>query len=239
MNTEHGPGVFATTHWSVVLAAGDELSSRRSQALEQLCRAYWYPLYAYIRRRGHDEHEAKDLTQGFFVHLLSRNSVAVADANRGRFRTFLLASLNHFLANEWDKAHRIKRGGGLARVSLDDDAAEARFQLEAPGGTPEAQFDRSWAEATMDSVRQRFRQELAESGDLERYECLQPILFGDEHGSYAEAAARLGISETGVRSVVHRFRKRFREIVRAEIAQTVSHPDEIEGEIRHLFAALA
>ncbi|MBK8001400.1 MAG: sigma-70 family RNA polymerase sigma factor [Verrucomicrobia bacterium] len=239
MNTEYGPGVFATTHWSVVLAAGDEYSARQGEALEQLCHNYWYPLYAFIRRRGYDEHEAKDLTQGFFAHLLARNRVAVADASRGKFRTFLLGSVNHFLANEWDRTQRLKRGGGQSRISLDDDdQAEARFKLEALDASPEAQFDRSWAEAVMDSVQERFRRELVEAGDLERFEVLQPFLFGDEGGSYADAAARLGISETGVRSVVHRLRKRFREIVRAEIAQTVARPEDIEPEIRHLFAAL-
>jgi len=207
--------------------------------LEQLCRAYWYPLYAFIRRRGHDVDDAKDLTQGFFTHLLARNRVAVADAGRGKFRTFLLASLNHYLVNEWDKAQRLKRGGGQLRISLDDDErAEDRFQLEAPGASPESQFDRSWAEAVMDCVQKKFRRELTEDGDAARFEVLEAFLFGDEACSYAAAAAQLHISETGVRSVVHRFRKRFRAIVRAEIAQTVSHPDDIEPEIRHLFAAL-
>ncbi len=241
MTTGRDPGVFATTHWSRVLAAGDEHSSRRGDALEQLCQTYWYPLYAFIRRRGHDEHEAKDLTQGFFARLLARNDLALADAERGRFRTFLLSALQNFLVNEWDKTQRLKRGGGARCFSLDDAEAEARFQHELATQLPqETLFDRGWAEAVMDAVMKRFRQELAASGDTARFETVQPFLLGGESaGSYAEAAARLGISETGVRSIVHRFRKRYRELIRAEIAHTVADPNEIDGEVRHLFSALA
>ncbi len=241
MNPERNVEVFATTRWSVVVAAGDEASVRRTQALEELCRAYWYPLYAFVRRRGHDEHEAKDLTQGFFERLLAKNDVAQADAQRGRFRTFLLSALQHYLANEWDKTRRLKRGGGAAKYSLDDPEAEARFQLEAPAAGPnETLFDRGWAEAVLKSVLARLRKEVETEGDADRYEIVQPLLWGgDGAGSYPELALRLGLSETGVRSVVHRFRKRFRELLRAEIAHTVAQPEEVDDEIRHLFAAVA
>lgn len=241
MSAPHGQEVFATTHWSVVQAAGDEQSSRRMEALEDLCLTYWYPLYAFVRRRGHDEHEAKDLTQGFFAHLLAKNEVAHADAERGRFRTFLLASFQHFVANEWDKSQCLKRGGGITRFSLDDENAEARFQLEpSVPAANETLFDRGWAETVIDTVLRRLRSEVLATGDEIRYEIAQPFLWGgDGAGSYADAAARLNMSETGIRSVVHRFRKRFRELIRAEVAQTVARPEDVEAEIRHLFAALA
>ena len=230
--------VFVTTHWSVVLAAGDAASTRRAEALEQLCRTYWYPLYAFARRRGQDEHHAKDLTQGFFAQLLARNDFSVADPRRGRFRTFLLHAFQNFLANEWDKSQRIKRGGGAEILSLDDADAETRYQLEAtPETSPEAVFDRGWAQALLSAVFAQLHRELTESGDLERYEVVKPFLLGGE-GSYAEAATKLGITETGVRSVVHRFRKRFRELIRAEIANTVSGAEEIDAEVRYLFTAL-
>ncbi|MBL9168026.1 MAG: sigma-70 family RNA polymerase sigma factor [Verrucomicrobiales bacterium] len=232
---------FRTTHWSLVLRAGDISCSGRSEALENLCRAYWRPLYGFVRRRGYDEHEAKDLTQGFFARLLEKNDVADADASRGKFRTYLLTLLNHFLANEWDKSRRLKRGGGVSVVSLDDADAESRYLLESsPDWSAEKVFDRRWAEAVLEAVFVRFRREVAESGDTERYEVLKPFLLGGEGSqSYADASARLGISETGVRSVVHRFRKRFRELVRAEIAHTVARPEDIDGEIAYLFSALA
>lgn len=237
----HAPEHLVTTHWSVVLQAGDSRSPERSEAMEKLCRAYWRPLYAYVRRRGFREEEAKDLTQGFFARLLARNDLALADAERGRFRTFLLSALQNFLVNEWDKTQRLKRGGGTMCFSLDDADAEARFQHELATQLPqETLFDRGWAEAVMDAVMKRFRGELAAGGDTARFEAVQPFLLGGESaGSYAEAAARLGISETGARSIVHRFRKRYRELIRAEIAHTVADPDEIDGEVRHLFSALA
>lgn len=246
-NTEpfnHGEPVgtdFRTTHWSLVLRAGDIANSGRAEALEKLCRAYWRPLYAFVRRRGHDEHEAKDLTQGFFARLLEKNDVADADAARGKFRTYLLTLMNHYLANEWDKSRRLKRGGGIPVLSLDDEDAESRYQLEsAPDWSAEKVFDRRWAEAVLEAVFDRFRHEVQESGDAERYEVLKPFLLGGEGAcSYPEASALLGISETGVRSVVHRFRKRFRELVRAEIANTVARSEDIDGEIAYLFSALA
>lgn len=241
MNQDNARGTFVTTHWSVVLAAGDARSARHTEALEQLCRTYWYPLYVFTRCRGFEEHEAKDLTQAYFARLLAHNDLQVADERRGKFRTFLLHSLQNFLANEWDKSQRLKRGGGAVILSLDDDTAEERYKLEpVTEAAPEFLFDRSWAEAVLAAAFSRFQSEVAESGDLPRYELLKPFLLsGEGNTSYTEAAAKLGISETGVRSVVHRFRKRFRELIRAEIANTVANSDEIDEEIRHLFEALS
>ena len=233
------PGdIFATTHWTVVLAAGQRHTPQSDHALEELCRTYWFPLYAYVRRRGHTKEDAEDLTQAFFARFLTKNYLAGLSAERGRFRAFLLAALKNFLANEWDKSQRIKRGGGAEILSLDDADAETRYQLEAtPETSPEAVFDRGWAQALLAAVFAQLHRELTESGDLERYEVVKPFLLGGE-GSYAEAATKLGITETGVRSVVHRFRKRFRELIRAEIANTVSGAEEIDAEVRYLFTAL-
>jgi RNA polymerase sigma-70 factor (ECF subfamily) len=232
---------FRTTHWSVVLLAGAQTSPRSEEALERLCRTYWYPLYAYVRRRGYDAHTAQDLTQGFFERVIERNYFGDADARRGRFRTFLLASLNHFLANEWDKSQRQKRGGGRAFLSLDDQEAEERYRLEpADTTTPEYAYDRRWAETVLDVVFGKLRREIDGEGKTGRFDTLKGFLTaGGEQTSYADAAARLGVSETGVRSAVSRLRQRFRELIRAEIADTVNAPSEVDEEIRHLFAALA
>jgi RNA polymerase sigma-70 factor (ECF subfamily) len=231
---------FRTTHWSVVLLAGAQASPRSAEALEQLCRAYWYPLYAYTRRRGYDAHTAQDLTQGFFERVLEKNYLVDADARRGRFRTFLLTSLNHFLANEWDKTQRQKRGGGCALLSLDDRTAEERYRLEpAEPATPESYFDRRWAETVLEAVFNRLRAEFNDGGKAGRFEALKGFLLADERGaSYAGTAAQLGLSEVSVRSAVSRLRQRFRELMRAEIANTVSNPSEVDEEIRHLFTAL-
>ena len=232
---------FLTTHWSVVLRAGDLASPRREQALETLCRAYWYPLYAYVRRCGYAEEEAKDLTQGFFLRLLEKNYLGDVDTRRGRFRTFLLTSLGHFLANEWDKTRAQKRGGDVQFLSLDAVDAEGRYRLEpVDGSTPETIFERRWAEAVLEAVLARLRREFDEPGRGRRFDDLKPFLLGKDAGvAYAEVATRLGVSETGARSVVHRLRKRFRELVREEIAQTVSGPEEVDAEILHLFQVLS
>lgn len=230
---------FRTTHWSVVLHAGDVLSLQRGRALEQLCRAYWFPLYAFVRRRGHEVEEARDLTQGFFARLLEKNYLTEADRARGRFRTFLIAALKHFLANEWDKTRAQKRGGGCLVLSLDEADAEGRY-LEEPmdEATPETIFERRWAEAVLEKVFNRLRAEFDGADPAGRFAIVKPFLLGGGDGAYAEAAARLGISETGARSVVHRLRRRFRDLMRAEIAQTVGSAEEVDEEIRHLLAAL-
>ena len=236
------PHDFHTTRWSMVLRAGDDAQPAASAAaLETLCRAYWYPLHAYVRRRGYGPEEARDLTQSFFAELLAKNLVGTADRHRGRFRSYLLGSLNNFLLNEWDKARRLKRGGGCTVVSLDERDAENRYLHEpADDLTPEKLFDRRWAETVLELVFAQLRREYENAGHGERFEQCKPWLLGGEaETSYATVAAHLGIAETGVRTFVSRLRRRFRELVRAEIAHTVSEPSEIDEEIRALFQALA
>ena len=232
---------FRTTHWSVVLLAGTEASPRSAEALEQLCRTYWYPLYAYVRRRGYDAHTAQDLTQGFFERVVEKNYIGDADARRGRFRTFLLSSLKHYLANEWDKAHSQKRGGQCTFLSLEEERAEERYRLEpADASTPERACDRRWAENVLEMVFNRLRKEFeSDEGNTSRFDTLKGFLVADGGvKSYEEVAARLGISEGSARSAVSRLRQRFRELMRNEIANTVSRPEEIDEEIRYLFEAL-
>jgi RNA polymerase sigma-70 factor (ECF subfamily) len=234
------PGDFATTHWSVVLNAGHPAQPQAQDALERLCRAYWPPLYAYARRRGRDIDLAKDLTQEFFFRLLAGNWVNQADKQRGKFRSFLLASFDHFLSNEWNRSQRQKRGGGCEFVSLECDGVEERYCNEIPEGlNANDAFDRKWAETVLERVMTQLAQEFAETGQRERFEVLKPFLTDSDPGlSYADAAVRLGSSEAAVKSAIHRLRRRFAELFRAEIAQTVSHPSDIDAEIRSLFAAL-
>ena len=233
---------FLTTHWSVVsLAAGEIDSPESAAALERLCRTYWYPLYAYVRRRGYDPHTAQDLTQEFFAHLLSTQALATVDPARGRFRSFLLASLRNLLANEWKHGRRQKRGGGTTVFSLDAAEAEERYQLEpADDSTPESTYERKWAEALLERVLARLREECDASGRSQRFETLKVFLL-DDKGTVplAEAAQRLGLTVVAVKGVVHRLRQRYREIFRDEVAGTVGRREDIDEEIRHLLQALA
>jgi RNA polymerase sigma-70 factor (ECF subfamily) len=236
-----GAGAFVTTHWSVVLAAGRGDSTRARDALAELCRSYWYPLYAYTRRRGCSPHDAQDLTQEFFARLLERQDLAQVSPERGRFRSFLLASLNHFLANEWDKARAAKRGGGQPLLRLDGASAEGRYALEPAGDdTPETLFDRQWALTLLERVLARLREEFGAAGKTRLFDRLKDSMAGERgDAGYAQAAAELGMTEGNVKVAVHRLRKRYRERLREEIAQTVVSPAEVEEEIRHLFTALA
>ena len=231
---------FATTHWSVVLTAGQSASTASSQALELLCRTYWYPLYAYVRRKGYDAHVAQDLTQEFFARLLARNYLSVADRNKGKFRSFLLGSLEHFLAREWTKAHAQKRGGGQSLFSLDERDAENRYLLEpAHELTAEKIFDRRWATTLLDQAMARLREECAASGKQDMFEKTQNCLSGEKgEASYADVAAALNMTEGALKVAVHRLRQRYGELVRAEIANTVASPQEAEEELHHLFAIL-
>jgi RNA polymerase sigma-70 factor (ECF subfamily) len=233
--------VFVTTHWSVVLTAGRNDTTRARAALEQLCRNYWHPLYAYVRRSGHSPEEAQDLTQEFFARLLAQNTVARADPARGRFRSFLLGSLKHFLAHEWEKARAQKRGGGAQLIPLDFDTAESRWvQPVAPGDTPDRAFDRQWALALLDVVLGRVRKEYTDSGRDELFVGLKDTLTGGRSEiPYSELAARLGLSEGAVKVAAHRLRQRYRDLLRVEIASTVAGPEEVEEELKHLFAALS
>lgn len=232
---------FTTTHWSVVLAAGQSSSPKAQEALEKLCGVYWYPLYAFVRRQGHQEEPAKDLTQAFFASLLEKHFLERADQQKGKFRNFLLASLKHFLADEWDKAQAQKRGGGATFFSLDDDTAEERYRLEPMDETsPDKLFDRRWALTTLAQAANRLRKEYEETGQGELYARLQEFLAGASgQTTYGEAAAGLGMSENTLKSYVRRLRLRNREILREVIADTVAAPEQIDEELRELLAALA
>jgi RNA polymerase sigma factor (sigma-70 family) len=232
---------FATTRWSVVLAAGADPSSFRArEALGTLCETYWYPLYAFLRGRGHSAADAEDLTQAFFARVVEKQIVQHADPARGRFRSFLLASLQHFAANAYDRETAGKRGGGVPTLSLEFERAEGRFRLEPSSHeTPERTFDRRWALTLLDRVMSRLSAEAAQNNKSAQFETLKTYLTGDEpHFSYAEAANELGISEGAVKVAVHRLRKSFRDLVRDEIAQTVSSPEDIQDELRHLWSAI-
>ena len=231
---------FDTTRWSVVIAAGDRLSPKAQEALETLCRAYWYPLYAYVRRKGFAAADAQDVTQEFFHRLIGKNYLESVDRERGSFRSFLLASMNHLLANEWDKARALKRGGGHKIISLDAEAAEGRLMQEAAADdSPEKAFDRRWALTLLDRSLAQMREEFAAAGKLPQFDALKGFLSnvaGD--GDYPALAEKLGMEAGAVAVAVHRLRVRYREMVRAEIAQTVAGEDELKGEMRHLFASL-
>ncbi|MCI0536070.1 MAG: sigma-70 family RNA polymerase sigma factor [Verrucomicrobiales bacterium] len=227
---------FRTTHWSVVLEAGRGDSPQAKEALEQLCRNYWYPVYAFVRRWGEDPEDAQDMVQGFFARLLEKNYLAAADASKGRFRTFLLAAVKHYLCDEAKHARAQKRGGGREIISLDEHDAEDRYRLEPTDHcTPEMLFERRWARALLNLVLDRLEAEFDGSGKVERFRHLKPFLIQEQSASYRETADRLGLTESAVKSAINRLRERFRELVRIEIDHTVVNTDDIEDEIRHLF----
>ena len=234
------PGDFATTHWSVVLAAGRDDSPQATEALEKLCHAYWYPLYAYIRRQSYDFHDAEDLTQAYFERLLEKKYLGQIDCEKGKFRSFLLASLKHFLSDQRDHQRAAKRGGGKVLLSLDAETAEDRYRIEPAGEmTAERIFDRRWALTVLDVARDKLREEYAAAGKAELFENIRIFEAGDKGlPPYAEVAVRLGITESAVKSAAHRLRQRFRELVRAEVAQTVAHPMDVDEEIRHLLSVI-
>lgn len=232
---------FVTTHWSVVLTAGRSDTTRARDALARLCQAYWHPLYAYVRRLGNSPPDAQDLTQEFFARLLAKNYLAAADESRGRFRSFLLTALKHFLANEWDKARAQKRGGGQVPIPIDFNTAETSCGFEpADTTTAEKIYERRWALTLLEQVLRRLREEYVHAGREKLFEQLKPTLTeASRTVRYAEIATRLGMSEGAVKVAVHRLRQRYREVLRAEIADTVASPAEVEDELRNLFAALA
>ncbi len=231
---------FRTTHWSLVLEAGVASPSGQS-ALETLCRRYWYPLYAYGRRRGLGPEQAEDLTQEFFGSLLAADSLARVSPEKGRFRTFLITALQHFLANERDRAGRQKRGGGRPLISLDALEPEARYQIEpVTSAPPEVLFDRQWARTLVAGVMEQLQAESAGEGAAERFGVLKVFLASEPaEDSYAALAGRLGLSVPAVKSAIHRLRRRYGQLLRREISHTVGSPAEVDGEIRHLFAALS
>jgi DNA-directed RNA polymerase specialized sigma24 family protein len=239
-SNEHLPApdrAFQTTHWSVVLQAA---SGESSAALERLCHAYWFPLYAFVRRQGHDAHDAQDLTQGFFELFLAKHYLKDVDRQKGRFRSFLLASLKHYLANEWKKANRQKRGGLVETISFDAVAAEERYRLEpAAEASAELVYDRRWASAVLDTVTRKLRQEFEAAGKSNRLGPLSAFLFQEAPpGEYARLAAQWKVTESGVRSSVQRIRQRYAALFRDEIANTVNNPQEVDDEIAYLLSAL-
>jgi RNA polymerase sigma-70 factor (ECF subfamily) len=239
-SSQSGPEVFATTHWSVVLAAKEGDSPSVQEALEKLCRTYWYPIYAYLRRRGCGEQDAQDLTQGFFAQLLERRSIQGVEREKGKFRSFLLASLNYYVADERDRANAQKRGGGRQLLSLDMQEAEQRYRLETVDErNPEKLFERRWAMALLDQVLARLGQEFVDAGKRELFERLQAFLVeGTGDKTYAEVAREGGMTEEALKKAVQRMRRRYHQLFREEIAQTVATPGEVDEELRHLCSVL-
>ncbi|MCX6927403.1 MAG: ECF-type sigma factor [Verrucomicrobia bacterium] len=231
---------FSTTHWSVVLVAGRENSPESAQALERLCSGYWYPLYAYVRRQGHTPHDAQDLVQDFFAYFLKHNYFRLADRARGRFRTFLLTSLQHFLVNEWRKTNRQRRGGSRRILSLDEEMAESRFAAEpAIEQPPDTLYDRGWAAVLLERALAALRAEFEHSGRQGLYERLKVFVWGEKSAlSYGAMAAQLGMTEGSVKVAVHRLRQRYGEILRAEVALTVTTTAEVNEELRYLVSVI-
>ncbi len=235
-----GADQFKTTHWSLVLAAGDHSAVDSRQALESLCEAYWYPLYAYIRRRVPDVNEAQDLTQAFFTELLEKNYVGSARPERGRFRAFLLTAFKHFLAKEWDKAKAHKRGGGRTPIPLDFESGDSRYSIEPCSGlTAEQLYDRQWAVSLLGQTMERLVSEFVRAGKAKQFEQLKGFIVGDHSGTtYSDAAAELNMTEAACKMAASRMRRRYRGLLRDEVAQTVAEPAEVDDEIRKLFAIL-
>ncbi len=235
------PAWFVTTHWSVVLRARDATSDQSRDALEKLCRTYWPPLYAFIRREGYDAHEAQDLTQEFLSRLIHKEWLNHLQDQRGKFRSFLLTFLKHFLSDERDRANTLKRGGGQQLISFDACEAEERDALGAVDRFSADQiYDRRWARAVMDEAARRLREEYTARGKTELFDQLKDVQPG-EHGarSYAEIGAALGLTEQAMKNAVHSFRRRYGELLRDEIAQTVDDPGEVESEVQHLMQIFA
>ena len=248
MTTEHSSGsscapgdIFATTHWTVVLAAGKRHTPQSDGALEELCRTYWFPLYAYVRRRGHTKEDAEDSVQAFFARFLAKNYLEGLSAERGRFRAFLLASLKHFLINDWKKSQCQKRGGGVTPLSLDWQTADTQFQIASTAGpSPDKAFDREWAVTLLAKVIERLQVECVADGRGKQFAELKIFLTAGKGAlSHADAAKTLGMDEGAVRVAVHRLRKRYRQLLRDEIVQTLADAADVDEEMRALFGAFA
>jgi len=234
-------GCFVTTHWSVVLQAGAEFSLEAHESLETLCRSYWYPLYVHVRRLGWGVEDAQDLTQQFFARFLERKYLQLADPERGRFRSFLLTSLKHFLTDEWEKLRTQKRGGGQRVISWDAVDPEERYRHEPQEQlAPDKIYEKRWAGILLDGVLSQLQAEYAKTGRVAEFDQLRNFVWGDGHaGTYAEVAARMKVEENAVKVAVHRLRKRFREQLRLEVLKTVSTPEEVDAELRHLRSLLS
>lgn len=236
-----GETPFLTTRWSIVLQAGRAEGEKTRAALSELITTYWYPLYAYVRRRGYSADDAQDLTQAFFTRLLEKNVVGVADPQRGRFRAFLLGSLKNFLANEWDRVNAQKRGGGRATLSLDYEFADERFKREPVCRlTPEMEYERNWALAVLERALARVQKIYAGRGKPQLFERLKPALVSvEDDTSRREMALDLGMTEGAVKVALHRMRNAFRECLREEIAETVGEDRDLDDELHALIEALA
>lgn len=232
---------FVTTRWTVVLAAGSRASPQADVALEELCRTYWYPLYAYVRRHGHSREDAEDLTQSFFARFLQKNYLEKLRAEHGKFRAFLMAALKHFLANEWDRANRQKRGDGVLPLSLDWQDADQRYTIEpADNLSPDKIYDRAWAVTLLERVISRLRDENAAPDKAAAFAALKPFLtVGSNDIPYAKAAGELGMTEGAARVAVLRLRRQYRKLLREEISQTLSDPAQVEDELNTLFGAFS
>jgi DNA-directed RNA polymerase specialized sigma24 family protein len=231
---------FATTEWSLVLAAGQGGSPTAEHALARLCTLYWYPVFAFVRRKGHPPEDAQDLTQGFFARLIEKGDLGDADRSRGRFRSFLLTACQHYLANEHDRALTRKRGGGQTPIPIDAAVAERRYERAlAHGETPERLYDRQWALTLLDSAFQALRAEYADNGKAELFDTLKEFVTADEDaGTHADAAKALGTSAGAVKVAVHRLKRRFREELLKRVADTLGPDQDVEDEIRHLLETL-
>ncbi len=230
-----GGGQFPATHWSIVLAASGQPDAQAGRALEALCRAYWPPIYNFVRRTGHGPEDAQDLTQAFFARVIEKNYLHQADRDRGRFRSFLLGALKHFLADEWDRSRALKRGGGCAWISLDDPDAEARYRLESADDlTPDRAYDRRWATGLMERAMARVEEEYSTWGRRQVFQGLRPLLAGGRDAGFAAVASKLGLTEGAAKMTVQRMRRRFRELLREEVRQTVASDAEISDELRFL-----
>ena len=239
--TSDQPGWFGTTLWTVVRLAGQPDSPGADPALAKLCQIYWYPLYVFVRRQGQSPDDAQDLVQGFFTRVLEKNYFKDAVREKGKFRSFLLVALKRFMANEWHRANRLKRGGGLEILSLDADNTENRYLAElADEMPPEKAFERQWATTLLEQVMTRLEAEFSANGKANTFAELKILLSGEKsQSSYAEIGRNLGMSEANMKVTMHRLRRRYRELLRLEIANTVDSPEAIDDEIRHLFSAIA
>jgi RNA polymerase sigma factor (sigma-70 family) len=230
---------FVTTHWSVVLAAGQADGAAALPALEELCRTYWFPLYAYVRRRGLQREEAQDLTQEFFLRLIEKRSLRLANSERGKFRSYLLTSLKHFLINEWEKARAVKRGGVQSFQPVAWEDAESRYLAEPSRDlTPDQLFDKRWAVRIVERAQHRLRDEYGAANKLALFEQLQGHVWGDGATGYADSAARLNTTEGALRIAAHRMKERFRDLLREEVAHTAASADEVDAELRYLVSVL-
>ena len=235
------PGGFQTTSWTVIVAASHDSTPDAHEALARLCQTYWSPVYAFIRRKGYDRNQCEDLTQGFFAQLLEKKYLLDADRERGRFRSFLLTAVKHFLANEWDRSHALKRGGGQIVVSIDLVEAEQWYvPAAADAVTPERLFERRWALSLLEHTMARLRADFATAGKTNQFDTLVPFIQrGADGARYDTVARQLDMSPGALRMAVHRLRRRYRELLRAEISETVSAPEQIDDEIRFLMSSLS